>query len=333
MLFHWNSLKSSWLKQTGWVLILLLILIDPIIVYSASFENGDSVKGSDIATSIEKDFPVPDGKGSFETHWLPRGDLFEPLLADLKQEKFYLSYRHVRFRGDGVPAEGLGKSINAGIMGLGASFGLWGLHDPESSDGLQVNFFGATFSQFNLDASSDDLINTDFLVGIPVTLRRGSFSARIRFYHQSSHLGDELLLNNPNVVRENVSFEEIDSLFSFEGHGWRFYGGGGYIFDGSDFKIDPLKAQWGVEWKGPSGPMPRLDQVRMRPVFGGDFKSYEEQGWNITTSLAGGLEWLRKDSSNGIRLLLVYLRGFMPFGQFFITEKMENFGVEIQFPL
>jgi hypothetical protein len=327
-----DSLRGSFLNQTGWVSTLMLIFLAPIAVHAASFENERSGNNTRVANLTEEGSFAPNGKGPFETLWLPPGDLFEPLLADPKQERFFLSYRHVRFRGDGLPAEGLGKTINAGVVGLGASFGLWGLRKPENNDGLQVDFLGAVFSQFNLDTSSDDLINSDFLVGLPITLRQGPFSARIRFFHQSSHLGDEFLLNNPTVQRANVSFEEIDSLFSFERHGLRLYGGGGYIFEGSDFKLDPLKAQWGVEWKGPIRPTPRLEQVQVKPVFGADFKSFEEQGWNITVSLAGGLEWLREDS-NGIRILLVYLRGFMPFGQFFLTEKMENFGVEIQFPL
>jgi hypothetical protein len=60
------------------------------------------------------------------------------------------------------------------------------------------------FAQFDLDSTSDDLLNADYVVGLPLTFRRAGFSARGRFYHQSSHLGDELLLREENdLEREN----------------------------------------------------------------------------------------------------------------------------------
>jgi len=58
-----------------------------------------------------------------------------------------------------------------------------------------VSLFGAVFAQFNLDTPSFDLLNADYLVGPELTLRHGRWSGRVRFYHQSSHLGDEFLLN------------------------------------------------------------------------------------------------------------------------------------------
>ena len=69
-------------------------------------------------------------------------------------------------------------------------------------------------------------------------------SARIRGYHQSSHLGDEFILNNPGVDRVNLSFEVFDGLLSFEGDWWRLYIGGGYLA-GAKPKLDPGLAQWG----------------------------------------------------------------------------------------
>src|SRR2546422_3614331 len=41
------------------------------------------------------------------------------------------------------------------------------------------------FSQFNMQSATNDLINTDYLVGLPLTYRHGSWSTRLRLYHQS----------------------------------------------------------------------------------------------------------------------------------------------------
>jgi hypothetical protein len=42
------------------------------------------------------------------------------------------------------------------------------------------------------------------------------FSARARLYHQSSHLGDEFLLSEEDITRQNLSFEALAFLLSQE---------------------------------------------------------------------------------------------------------------------
>jgi hypothetical protein len=49
---------------------------------------------------------------------------------------------------------------------------------PSKGEGWQLGVSGTIFSQFNLDAPSKDLINTDFRIGIPLSYKRGPFSAR-----------------------------------------------------------------------------------------------------------------------------------------------------------
>lgn len=277
--------------------------------------------------------------GPFVGVILPHDNVFRPVLADPKQPRFFLNYRRVHFRGAGVPAEGEGRTINAGIIALGGDFGLWGLRQPRGCDGIQVNLFGAIFSQFNIDTASADLLNTDFLIGSEVALRRGAVSGRVRLFHQSSHLGDEFVLNFaiPNGIRrEDLSFEEVDALVSLDGQWrplrWRLYGGGGYLLFPDEPPLERGILQWGLELRGPDWRPWRLPgQAKFVPVFGADFQSHEEREWNITTSLKGGLELATPGGTHRIRLVVVYLRGFIPFGQFFNTEKIENVGVEAQF--
>src|SRR5687767_12888123 len=42
------------------------------------------------------------------------------------------------------------------------------------------------------------------LIGLPLTVRRSGFSARIRIYHQSSHLRDEYLLRGEDRTAESL---------------------------------------------------------------------------------------------------------------------------------
>src|SRR3989454_12545257 len=82
------------------------------------------------------------------------------------------------------------------------------------------------FSQFNMQSATNDLINTDYLVGLPLTYRHGSWATRFRLYHQSSHLGDEYLLHT-NAQRVDLTFEAAELLVSKEIAQWRVCGGGG----------------------------------------------------------------------------------------------------------
>ena len=259
--------------------------------------------------------------------WFPRGDIFRPLLADMKQPRLYLTQRRVRFEGASLPTGGQDSTISAGLVGIGKDYGIWRRSQQNRCNGMQVNLMGAIFSQFNLDTDSDDLINSDFLIGPELTLRRGAMSARVRIYHQSSHLGDEFILNNPGVDRVNLSFEVFDGLLSFEGDWWRLYIGGGYLA-GTKPKLDPGLAQWGIELRGLRW---RGENIRFATVFGADFQSLEARDWDVTSSLVGGIESSNPSGTHRFRVLLAYLKGTVPFGQFFNTEKVKNYGIMLQF--
>ena len=67
------------------------------------------------------------------------------------------------------------------------------------------------FSQFNMDSKSSDLLDVDYIVGFPITYRRGPLSARLQLYHQSSHLGDEFILHS-QAQRVDLTYEASDGI-------------------------------------------------------------------------------------------------------------------------
>ncbi len=271
--------------------------------------------------------------GPLESVLLPDSDVFRPILADQREPRFYADYRRVHFRGQDQLAEGQGPDIDVGMVAFGGEFGIWGLRQRRGCDGLQVSLFGVVFSQFNLDAASLDLLNSDYLVGPVLTYRHGPWSGRLRFYHQSSHLGDEFLLNYGianGVQRQNLSVEVIDLLVSLENTWWRVYAGGGVIaFSSSqpDLKSTPGFVLWGLELRGPAW---GWQNSTLRPVFGGSFSQLQATGWSLNGSLEGGIEWASPNAAHRIRALLVAQRGALPFSQFF-SERTQNFGLQLQF--
>lgn len=177
-----------------------------------------------------------------------------------------------------------------------------------------------------------DLINADYVVGIPVSWRSGLFSTRLRLYHQSSHLGDEFLLANPGVKRVDLSFEAVEAILSLDAPGgWgRVYAGGSYLVHREPAALERSGVQWGLELRGPDFLNPILEAqlpgLRLTPVLGADFKSFEALSWNVNGNVVGGLEWSKAGGTRRFRLLLNYYHGFSPFGQF-CAQKVEWFGV------
>ena len=258
----------------------------------------------------------------------PDNDVFRPLVADLKQPRFFASFQAVRVRNP-APEQNIGSSVNVGSVGFGESFGLLGRRN--GCDGWQVGILAGVFAQFNLDSSSEDLINADYVVGIPWSWRSGLISSRVRVYHQSSHLGDEFLLGNPGISPVEFSYEEMEGLLSLDiPGGWaRVYAGGGYLLHTKP-KLDPLKVQWGLELRGPTynasiyGSF--LPDLRVVPIMGADFKTFQELNWSLNTNLVAGLELYRVSGSRRFRVLVNYYYGYNPYGQFF-RQKVETVGI------
>jgi hypothetical protein len=254
------------------------------------------------------------------TVFLPEGDVFCPLLADPKAERSFLSF----LRGD-FPALQAGvdldEDISIGAVGLADAFPLVRFAGGQPGNGLQIALVGGIFAQFDLGTSSFDLINADYLIGVPVTFRNAGFSSRLRLYHQSSHLGDEFLLRT-ELTRENLSFEALELLLSQELGPLRAYAGGEYLFNREPETLDEKLAHAGLE--------ARVGQLRgVRFVAAVDAKLAEQRDWEPGVSARAGLEFAHfRDESHPPRLwaiLLEFYDGPSPYGQFF-QEQVRWFG-------
>lgn len=131
------------------------------------------------------------------------------------------------------------------------------------------------FSQFDLGADSFDLINTDYIVGFPLTFRHNRHSARLRLYHQSSHLGDEYLINN-QPERVNFSFESLELLYSCDLDKWRAYIGGEYAVNINPSELEKKVLRGGLEYH--SGTSQKRNG---QWIAGLDLSSLEHHDWHV----------------------------------------------------
>lgn len=260
---------------------------------------------------------------------LPTGDVFCPLLADPKGLRSFLSYQ--RTVGDDDSLSTIGS------VGIADQFGLarWG--GGTRGNGVQLSLTGAVFAQFDLGTPSFDLLNADYIVGLPLTIRAGPVSMLLRVYHQSSHLGDEFLLGSTDPERVNVSFESAHGILSVDAGALRLYGGGEYLFHRAPDSLEKFVAQGGAELR-------RLNPLisfgsgigGIRPVAAVDLKASQEQEWKPSISVRAGIEFDRtRDANPPSRRWSILFEGYSgpsPYGQFF-TEKIQYMGIGLHFQM
>lgn len=263
----------------------------------------------------EKSLPVADA-AMLATGVLPSGHLFRPLLADPRWAHFSAAYRNY-----------VGNNIDGnhnGSVSFGETLPFYRANIGQSIAQWEVGLQAGVFSDFNLGASSTDLINTDFIASLYSSFRVNKVSAFARIYHQSSHLGDEFLLRKlTDLERINLSYEGVDLRLSYElPYGMRVYGGGGGIFRKEPSTIKPWSVQYGVEFRSPW----RLEFASVRPILAVDFKNHEQNNWNTDISARAGFQFDNFQAFNRrLQFLIEYFNGNSPTGQFF-REKVEYIG-------
>jgi hypothetical protein len=265
---------------------------------------------------------------------LPQGELFCPFVADPKWEHSFLSYFRGEFATIANPVDE--PKTNLASIGLGDSFGILRITTRAPGEGVQLNVSGAIFAQFNLDTPSFDLINADYLVGLPLTFRTRGFSGRLRLYHQSSHLGDEFLLAN-HPERENFSFEAVDLVLSQEAGALRVYAGGESFFSRRpQVQLVPRLAHVGVELRPAVFGAGRLVIAADIKAVDQNTSAVNQNESSVSVSARAGIEIARVPSpghpARVVSLLGEYYDGAAPYGQFY-RDNIRFFGVGLHFSL
>ncbi|MCK4675530.1 MAG: DUF1207 domain-containing protein, partial [Gammaproteobacteria bacterium] len=256
---------------------------------------------------------------------LPVTQLFEPLRADPKEPRFFVSTLKV--------SSAIQNSTIAAV-GFGENFGIV-RHGTDALKGWQLGLAGAVFAQFDLETESSDLMNADYVIGMPATWRHNNWSGRVRVYHQSSHLGDEFLLR-VEPERVNLSYESIEVLVAHDFAELRVYGGGEYLFHREPSELAEGLIHMGLDWQSHESVFRFAHLGAARWVAGIDVKRWLQKNWVTQVSAKAGLEFAPLSNANGSKrrwsLLMELYDGASPYGQFY-QDDLRYWGMAIQLGL
>ncbi|HVH68278.1 MAG TPA: DUF1207 domain-containing protein [Gemmatimonadales bacterium] len=246
--------------------------------------------------------------------------LFRPLLADPKEPRFFATY---------LWAHSPRLASRLGSVGFGQTFSL--LH----GQAWQLGVAAGVFSEFDMQSTTTDLLNTDYLIGLPLTYRRGAWATRLRVFHQSSHLGDEYMVHT-HAQRITLSYEAAELLVARSTLHWRVYGGGEYTFTHQPRDLKPVVLHGGAEYRQ-TRPLLRIGRLAAgRLVAGLDAQSVQDRGWRVGWSGVTGLELADGDDPPEAEwrwsLLLKAYTGPAPYGQFY-RDDVSYLGLGVGFTL
>lgn len=175
----------------------------------------------------------------------------------------------------------------------------------------QINLEGGFHGQFDADHSQDN-IGWDGIYALSFDVRTSdAFSYRIGVHHISSHIGDELA-ERTGLKRINYTRQEtrIGGLWNISRH-WQSYTEIGWGHDlRNESKQRPWRAEIGIQYEH------SRYFISQHGLYAGlDLSSYEENDWDINTTLQIGV--VTKVEERSWRFGIEYYNGRSQIGEFF----------------
>lgn len=219
------------------------------------------------------------------------------------------------------PASVFRFSGNAQIdFGLTLPFALYTAEGKSST--WQIGVQPGIMSRFDVNGRQWLLKSADFWIGLPVAYRHGRWSARVEFYHLSSHRGGdfEKQYSSPGLV---YGREAVQALVAYDAPGnVRIYLGPTVVVHTVP-DVGRTSFQFGSEW------FPKvLQRGRFRFYVAGDLETRQEVDWKVNFSLQPGIQITTPKGRPIMRLAGWFYTGQIPFGNFYRErEKVGGFQI------
>lgn len=245
--------------------------------------------------------------------------VFEPLIADPRWPRFSAYYNY-------YAADQFLEHM--GTVSLGESLAVY-RDVTEAGDLWETGLYGSVYGVYDI-GEGNNLYNTDWYFGLYYAYRHDDLSLLVRTYHDSGHLGDEFIIKNPDVPRENFVLDGGQVLLSYDiDPSIRIYGGPAWYWSTSEDVEHNYLFQWGLELESPH----TIWNGVARPIAGADVQHWEGRDYVPDLSVRFGLRFEQPHRvGSNVSLLAEYYTGRERNGQFF-EDNVQYFGLGLQFQL
>jgi hypothetical protein len=264
-----------------------------------------------------------------KTEFMPTGHLFEPILLDPLEAQAYA---------------GVGRALNNNLFDQGVygpfSIGFikpivrW---NTKKNQQRELALDVANFTQFEIfyDKTASKvrrfIINSDYKVSVSFNTKIDEEkSYRIRFYHISSHLGDDYLIKNAytsNYVNP-VNYEQADFTYSIQKKNWRYYALAGYgirpYFKPTEVR-KRVALEAGMFWK-----KPMQKKKNMQWVAGFDLRMLEQTDFRPGIKTGFGIR-IGEESKTPFNFIFEYYNGPLPYSKFESEPNAQLLGASFYF--
>ena len=234
-----------------------------------------------------------------------RGRVFKPLMADPKEARVRFGFMWDR------DMEVLEDVALGGDLGF--------LYKRFSKDDqFSITGRGLFTARFDMFSDSFDHQNSDYIGGLAFGYQHINHTFELFVYHQSSHLGDEIL-ERGDAKRIDYSRETARFLYAHQWGPLRVYGGPSFNIHALPDDIEhSFTLQTGAEYY-----FPLMDEEMYTAV---DIQSKQEYDWTLNATLQLG--WFLGNPANTRNrqwIFAEYYSGYSNMGQFW--NRWENYGL------
>lgn len=171
-----------------------------------------------------------------------------------------------------------------------------------------------------------NLINTDYRINFSYIRQQNKNTYRLRFFHVSSHLGDDYLIRN-NISEysvNKVNYEQLEFTFFHDySSQLKTYVGIGSVVRPNSIRL-PFSYHAGFQYNSAD----KINQWGFS--FGGNVKGSQETDFNPGVKIGIGPAYFVENKTDPVRLILEYYNGNLPYSQF-EESHIEWFGLGLYF--
>ena len=294
------------------------------IIYKNNSRTADNHKPCIVQENRTRHNDINTLKTSELSHEVfPSKPLLAPLVADPRWPRFSVGLQN-HFQ------KNYGKTIYTFSFGENIPVYRATKNEITYEIGVQAGLFGIMDLSYKSPTTGETtrLLNSDYTVGLGLTINTKNFQHFIQYSHLSAHLGDELLVSQPNLLQQriNLSYETIKFMTTLKLNQWRPYASLSYMIRKEPSFIKPFIFEYGFDYRHDKTYFQNL----LRPIFGIHMHHWQQNDYKPTMSIVGGVQFENSLwETQNIELVMEYSNGQSRHGQLF-DNKTHYLGLTLR---